>query len=61
MINYHSLVGKIIEDKWTVVTYLEKEADDTGGFFSKGYIVKGPNEQYAFFKAIFTEIGRAHV
>lgn len=46
------LQGKKLEGGWTVLSPVPKLPGATGGYFSKCYIVEGPNKERAFLKAL---------
>lgn len=45
------LQGMKLPNGWTVERLLERSSRGTGGFFSVGYIVRGPDDRTAFLKA----------
>lgn len=47
-----NLVGKIINDKWHIKSYVKKSTHHTGGFFSDAFIVSSDEHQEAFMKVL---------
>ncbi len=48
----HELVGRTIDGGWTLTSKIERPPTSTGGNFSVGYLVEGPNGSKAFLKAL---------
>lgn len=46
------LVGHVLDGGWRVLELVDRGPDDTGGHFSVGYIIEGPNGRRAFLKAL---------
>lgn len=46
------MTGLVLPGGWTVVRRIPKDPKHTGGYFSVGYDVEGPNGEVAFLKAL---------